>query len=314
MATVTKLKAAVNNQNLPILGSNGNLYNYYCGRYINKLDDLGVALTSSEAEAINAFINNGIENGWIEYIKYFLPFIGDNINPLSGIVPIIDKINNYEILPSSIDSNLFAYDVSGRIVSFGHPSAPNRAVYLPIKSSDMNNGASIFFNKTYKAEEDVQQPGTNSLIIHSVLPEPNSSKTRFGFGMAKIDVDNYLRIDNTYRSTVEGDVVHQYMAGTDLSAGQQLGFYYARYLDGNDNFKKKYYIITKGSASPSFKDMNGSSSPDVCYNNDNFTLGFTTLSNKYSINCLGVIDISATVGIMYSFNQAVFALTTALGR
>jgi hypothetical protein len=46
-------------------------------------------------EAVGAFIEDGINKGWINHIKYFLPFIGNNTIPLAGAVPLIDGVDNY---------------------------------------------------------------------------------------------------------------------------------------------------------------------------------------------------------------------------
>jgi hypothetical protein len=124
MATVTKLKAAVNNKNLPILGEDGNLYNYYYGRWINKVSEFGYAPRVDVKNALNAFVESGINNGWIDRISYFLPFVGSQTNPKAGFVPLIDNLSsNYEINEyDETDANIalsFSYDSNGNIISYG---------------------------------------------------------------------------------------------------------------------------------------------------------------------------------------------------
>jgi hypothetical protein len=97
MATVTKMKAAVINKSLPILGEDGNLYSYYFGRYFNKIVEKGYTPTSREITALSAFIQDGINNGWIDIVKYFLPLIGDSSHLDAAAVPLIDEVGNYEM-------------------------------------------------------------------------------------------------------------------------------------------------------------------------------------------------------------------------
>ena len=95
--TVMKLKARVNNDNLPYLRENGSMDTYCVGRYLDKLAEVGYTPTNAEETAIRTFVNSGIEEGWINKIRYFLPLIGSSAKPDAVRVPLIDKIADYEL-------------------------------------------------------------------------------------------------------------------------------------------------------------------------------------------------------------------------
>ena len=102
--TVTKLKAEVQNNNLPYLTESGSVEQYYVGRYIDALAELGYTLTASEKQAIDTFIQSGIDEGWIDEVKYFMPFIGSSSIPEATLVPLVDQVGDYEKLstPSTL--------------------------------------------------------------------------------------------------------------------------------------------------------------------------------------------------------------------
>ena len=143
MATVTKLKAAVNNKNLPILGEDGNLYNYYVGRWMNKVNALGYSPSSTEINALNAFVQNGIDNGWIDKAVYLLPFVGSETIPLAGMIPLIDNVADYEPSVESMQTTDFEY-IGGKINGFKGGSA---FIELPVKNYDVEGNAfSVFID------------------------------------------------------------------------------------------------------------------------------------------------------------------------
>ena len=147
MATVTKLKAAVNNKNLPILGEDGILYNYYFGRFFNKIVEKGYTPTSGEITALQEFIQNGINNGWIDIVKYFLPLVGDSSHLEAATVPLIDNVGNYEM--SEYDgtedfSNSFEVNpVNHKIKYYTRVSDGGSFIKSPCSVSSMNGGISF---------------------------------------------------------------------------------------------------------------------------------------------------------------------------
>lgn len=131
MNTLTRLKIEVTNDQLPII-FNGRMLNYYVGKYYNALSELGFELSEQEDAAIIALIDNAVEHGWLQYIDFFFPFIGDNTHPGAGFVPLIDKYGDYSIddfdmnrepLRTSVDS--FKYDNNNRIISYGNRTIGN---------------------------------------------------------------------------------------------------------------------------------------------------------------------------------------------
>ena len=154
MATVTRLKAVVNNKNLPILTPDGELTNYYVGMYLNKIEETGYNLSVSEKTAISAFIDSAIQNGYIDYIQYMLPFIGDSAHSKAGIIPLIDNIDNYEMSEytgeENYDTNFFEYDsITGKIKSVHNSRNTGDFIKTPVKPSHQDKGISVFFNANY---------------------------------------------------------------------------------------------------------------------------------------------------------------------
>lgn len=154
MATITRLKAAVNNKNLPILTPDGELTNYYVGMYLNKIAETEYSLSVSEKTAISAFIDSAIQNGYIDYIQYMLPFIGDSAHSKAGIIPLIDNIDNYEMSEytgeENYDTNFFEYDsITGKIKSVHNSRNTGDFIKTPVKPSHQDKGISVFFNANY---------------------------------------------------------------------------------------------------------------------------------------------------------------------
>lgn len=151
MGTIIKLKAAVNNNNLPILGNDGKITDYYVGRLRNKIMELGGTVTDTEVSALTALVENGRTNGWLDKVAYFLPFIGSRDIPFSGAVPLIDRYGDWNMDEytgtSEVTEDLFAYDSNDRIKSLGYIGCVSSA-YLktPVKASDIHNSLGTFIH------------------------------------------------------------------------------------------------------------------------------------------------------------------------
>ena len=145
MATVTKLKAQVDNINLPILGSDGKLYSYYYGRYFNVITEKGYTPTSGEKAALEAFIQNGIDNGWIDLVKYFLPLIGSADHLVAATVPLIDRVGDYAMAEydgTENFSNSFEV-VGGKVKYYTRIDTPASIIKTPCAVASMSGGISF---------------------------------------------------------------------------------------------------------------------------------------------------------------------------
>lgn len=159
MATVTRLKAEVFNKNLPILTNTGEVTNYYVGSFINKLVEKEYSITSVEKNAVNAFINSAIDNGYIDYIQYLLPFIGDSDHPEAGVVPLIDNVDEYRMAEyTGLEpfADLFEYNQSGKIISVHNSvNIDGDIIKTPVTYRGQGNGIGIFFNANYEAAVNI---------------------------------------------------------------------------------------------------------------------------------------------------------------
>lgn len=139
-ATVIKLKASVNNPELPVLGYDGNIYDGIVGCYLNKLVECGYTPTNTEKSAISTFIESGKTKGWLNAVQYILPFIGDSDHPFAGCVPLVDVLGNYamaEYSGSEDYADSFDYN-GGKIVGLGG-NASVKAVKTPLLQGDTAN-------------------------------------------------------------------------------------------------------------------------------------------------------------------------------
>lgn len=313
MATVTKLKAAVNNKNLPILGEDGNIYNYYVGRYANKMSELGYDLTTTEIQALNTLINTGINDGWINKVVYLLPFIGSETTPLTGIVPLIDNVADYELAEESVDSKLFSYS-NGKIVCMGGRSDnDNISANIPVNTSQLGftKCFSPFVNATLDAE--TIQPGVYGVYTFAKDTDDVARFTcRKGSGSARSFMYGM-------RTDPEGSTDFHAIEGSSFDEACNVGIFMARYYNDDlaDN-KLKRYVIVRGESTSKSSDMTGNTYSIDLPNSSSCRISVGsnhTLPLKLKVNLMAFMNPSIlTADDMYSFNQAVFALTTALGR
>lgn len=307
MATVTKLKAAVNNKNLPILGDDGNLYNYYVGTWLNKIRNLGYAPSAGEISALNTLIVSGINDGWINKVLYFIPLIGSQSNPLTGLVPLIDNVADYELAETSVDSDAFSY-LDGKIIGYGNPSlsTPIR-LNIPVTTGDIADiGFSTYANVKVTAEEYA------SPFIRPLLSAYPSGEGASLIWTVRLDASN--RYQMSVRATEEGELTIATLDAVPSSG--QFGLFFARYYDsvGQVNRAKKYFI-KKGASSPYANDMAGITTESIVNTTPyRYCLGGYQVTKAIVNMCAIIEPNSLTASDMLAFNQAVFALTTALGR
>lgn len=314
MATVTKLKAAVSNKNLPILGEDGNLYDYYTGRYSNKLSELGYTLSATERNALQAFIQEGINKGWIEKVKYLMPFIGGESAPITGIVPLIDDVANYALAVDSVDSKLFSYDVYERIKCMGGRSdCSGISVKLPVKTSHFSCPLSFvpFVNVTLTSETIV-----NGLMGMFTFARDSNNSLRFAMRKGETSRNNYqygVKADPLSSSSSYSNIAH-----TGFEDPCNAGILFGRFIDNDSEKYFSRYVCVRGEASAKSVDLKSASSVELPEDSQSFDIYIgssvsTPILQK--INVFALFDpINLTSSDMYSFNQAVFALTTALGR
>lgn len=310
MTTVTKLKAAVNNKNLPVLGEDGNIYSYYVGRYMNKMSELGYTLTSTELQAVNTFINDGISDGWIDKVVYFMPFIGTETTPLQGMVPLIDNVANYELAVNSV-GNIFSFE-NGKIKSFGGSSNCIGTAEIPVTNFDLGtpDAFSTFINVNYLAAN-----GDDKSDIKGSFASAQDSENIARFSIRKGKKNGASQPNSMTagrRLDEQSEINFITLFGTDYIEDAQLGIFAAIYNNPNDSINRKTYAITKGSNTPAWvANFIGNVTMPKC----TYVIGSSIRSLTTVTNCMAFLKPhNITESDMYNFNQAVFALTTALGR
>lgn len=151
MITVTRLKTSVNNPDLPVLLDDGTVANFYVGNYIATMRSNEYVLSDAQIAALNAFVNSGISSGWIQYVKYFLPCLGSLTNPITGAVPLIDKVGNYAMAEydgTEDFSKVFAGE--NNEIKYIHQSG-SVALKTPVKWEDLENSFSVLFSRKMQA-------------------------------------------------------------------------------------------------------------------------------------------------------------------
>ena len=301
MATVTKLKAEITNINLPILGDDGNIYNYYVGKYTNKMLELGVSLTTDETSALNVFIENGINNGWIDKVMYFMPFIGRETKPLSGLVPLIDKVGgDYTPSVDTVASKNFLYS-NGKIIGLGDNVNDVDKIDLPVNPNLVDKSSGFYFNLTKR----VTNFSTGYILTR--YGEVTLQGIRFNLQHPDEGFQFYRYYDS---SELLGGVV------INLNLGEQIGLLHGYYTkqDGLQTFKK--YAILKNAIAPFDTNMRAveslpyDSGGTICLSGRLYQGYF-----KNTVNVAALFNLEElTSNDMYFFNQAVFTLTTALGK
>lgn len=314
MATVTKLKAAVNNKNLPILGDDGKLYNYYVGKWSNALVENGYTPSVSEISAANTFIENGINNGWINKVKYLMPFIGIESAPITGMVPLIDNIAQYNLIEQTVNAKLFSYNY-GKIACLGGRT-DNINIYakLPINTSQL--GTPNCFSPIICAviDEKVQEGDfTRGIITYAA-----DINDRSRYQVRKNSISDYFEFGVRVNPSQDTNFVP--IKGSDITIPGNASIFMARYHNDitNRNEFKRYIMIDKKS-SPISADMRGDIGVEMPTDGPyEIFLGHPNDSStpmSVKVNLVAYMDVTTlTANDMLKFNQAMFAFMKAIGR
>lgn len=322
MISVVKLKAVVDNKDLPVLTKDGEIVSYYVGAYKNKLMEVGYTPTTAQMTAIGAFIEDGMNNGWIDQIKYFLPFIGNSNVPLSGAVPLIDSIDNYQMSEYTFTedlSKIFVYDSNGEIISMGGPTiTPNSQVLkTPVKVSDMGGGLNVSAcigpfirdnsHLSYFAAMFNQTTGNlfrsvrvNDSGIFDILYRKSPSDAS----------SNVIAISRSTGSEIDACYINRLTINLNMAYfkdEQDGNTYYMRYVVNSDKSLENY----DKAVSASFVSYEGDESSLGKFN---VNYGQNTFTCLIPIKSWGVFDYHITRQQLADFNAAVFTLNAALGR
>lgn len=328
-AIITRLKISVDNKNLPVITADGQLLNYFVGKYVNALDNLGVNLTTNEFNAVNTLIENAISHGWVDYVDYFFPFIGSKIRPSSGFVPLIDRYSNYDISRFEIGRSIggsgldnedtFAYDNSDRITSFGYISSETpivrRGTGVVIKDVTYNNNKNCIF----VAVQSVLEPYRDANYYLFV----NSDKlyvTKGGRTNESGASNHWDKMTRTYRTSLTGSTRSIEVPTDQLTIGER----YLSYYIGKDGTNYVRTIMeANGSTIRNYKGTDGSNVFDYsCYpamgNDYN---GGTSQSHDYRIEtsrnqvyALAYLNDLANTSISTAMSEDVRQFEISLGR
>lgn len=320
MISVIKLKAQVDNRDLPVLTNDGDITNYYVGQYKNKLLELGYTLTTRQMEAVEAFIEDGINKGWINHIKYFLPFIGNNTIPLAGAVPLIDEIDNYQMSSYTMNedlSKIFLYDNAGNIISMGGATVtPNDQVLkTPIKLSDMNKGVnlSVSFAPFVRDNTDLSYFACmlkDGKVIRAV--RMNSTSSRFEIATRQNINDSNPVLINVFAPF--GEQMDQLFLNREAF---NLNINYYQDETGNVNYMR--YVISANKTINNYDTGLSTSfvigdTTDANTGTFNANFGQNNYTNLIPIRTWAVFNPNIPRTALTDFNSAVFNLNIALGR
>lgn len=322
MATITKLKAEVYNENLPILGNDGKVYSYYYGRFFNAITEKGYTPTSGEKAALETFIQNGIDNGWIDIVKYFLPLIGDSSHLIAAAVPLIDRVGDYAMSEYSGSENFTnSFEVEGgKVKYYAKMNTVASQLISPLTCRAMDGGISFsgfirrpeVFNDTIRSDRyaSIKMDNDEDKYILQVRYHETTS------GAAKNHELGYLAQLTDSASTFYPLNFPSKATIEELNASHGgLVVNYALYKD-NGVVKRLR----------NFKDVNGGQNysnvePDTAFTYPDYSLNQSTMKfglaapPTQKFGCLGVLDAArVTSSLISSYNDAVLDLMTALGR
>lgn len=307
MATVTKIKAELVNDSLPILSSDGTITNYYYGSYVNKMKDLGYVMSATEKQALDRFVKSGLDS-WINDVYYFLPFIGNSGSPNAGVVPLIDNLDNYRMaeydLSTESYSNFFEFS-DNKIISLHNTQNIGGYPKTPLLYSKDKGYVAITYSK-----------------FNSV-----SSGTGNYFGSTDIvlnqGVNTYLNYRyQYYNSRYMIQAVHTSSINTDFSQLRQpleycvtentSGLYYfGLYHDSNDALRSKYgYYDIDGENYFHDSAVISLEIEDLDYGKINYGRNMKDVNCK----CLGFINPAISEDMVNKLASDIKTLMTALGR
>lgn len=311
MATVTKLKAAVNNKNLPILGADGNLYNYYVGRWRAKLLELGYTPTNSELNAVESFVESGIQDGWIDEVKYFMPFIGPQSTPLTGMVPLIDQIADYQLAVETVNEKLFNYS-NGKIAGVGGRNDNNNTITnLPFTTSQINSALdyaiSFYFDCTIVLSDLDSGLKGNIMRVHNIS---NNDYLAVRKGGVSASYFNYLYSINGVPAEDSSNI--GVTMPTAEETPKELSVMWGVYKRNDTKYRVRSNMRQGDSALRTF---NVSEVTIVLPDGTlTYEIGQTNRALPTKINIAAVINPLISADAFLNYSNAVFNLTSALGR
>lgn len=327
MITVTRLKAQVDNTNLPILLEDGTITNYYSGKYISTLASVGYTISDAERTAINNFILSGIDKGWIPYVLYFNPFLGDSASPKAGVVPLIDQVSDYDLSIYESDynfANMFEYNSGGKISNYGKMSTPSIAnAALKVKCSYVDMGGYGF---TAGIKANITDSNSTLDYMCGIIRNVDNL---FCAGMRK----NASAASQWQRVTrYDGDTLLDSLKIDSLTAPRQQAFDEAMarggYMTFNflafrdvDNTPKNVMQCVSNAESTYYSYYNGLTIPSinaaVTNGLDTTYVSSSTLGRQpqtFKLNHYGLLKVSIQKDILDQFNNDVYNLMVALGR
>lgn len=309
MATVTKLKAAVNNKNLPILGSDGNLHNYYVGRWENKLSELGYNPTNSELNAVKSFVERGIQDGWIDEVKYFMPFIGPQSAPLTGMVPLIDQVADYQLAVETVDEELFNYS-NGKIVGIGgRDDNANTETKLPFTTYQINSALDFAFSFYFDCMIESSDLGAGLKGKFFTATDSNGNYVALRKGSSTQKVFQYINRLNG--ATSNGSPIGISLP-TEDETPKEISAMWGVYKLNGTQYRIRTNIRQGDSALRAF-DVSGFST-EITEAESTYSIGPSTQNLIIKINIAAVLNPLISDSAFFNYSNAVFDLTLALGR
>lgn len=309
---VTKLKGVVDNNRLPVITEDGKVFDYYVGRYYDKLKSENYSLTDTEINAITTFVKDGIDKGWIDYMLYFLPFIGDKEHYIAGCWPLIDNLLNYSQRCTVGSSLVFAYDENNKMIG---TSEGQRAFNTPIKLAHMRGGFNFIATGAFSDKShgffgcDWDNNGNHSSFYSS--RQGSGLKPNFYYKDSRGSSVGFTTALSSYQ--VSGPVANLGAGLWPIPIEEQTG-------DSNW-YRNVIYITQDGSAEQVVvAEEKQFSIQQIAATDEKFKLGAYYSSGEYSVRTgydilsFAISDPKMPAEQVKAYSDAVFALNVALGR
>lgn len=201
MSTITKLNFAVNNDELPVITEDGNLVNSFVARYISMLSQKGYSLTAGELAAVSELIDDAISHGWLRYVDYLFPFIGDKTHIAAAMVPLVDRFTGSKVYQDTpLADTLFTYKEDAvSIKAFGYPGRPS-----------VTGARGLLIDKLYAVKNQLIGISPDS-DFSSVLSADSNGLTICGYVPEGYEsIPNQSRTNRTIRGGASGGEMHLY--------------------------------------------------------------------------------------------------------
>lgn len=227
MNTITKLNIAVNNDALPIITEDGHLVNSHVAQYVALLSEKGYTLTAEELNAVSALVDDAIAHGWLRYVDYFFPFIGNKTHLAASMVPLIDRFTGGDVYQDTpLTDTMFTYkDDAVSIKAFGRPDIP------PVASA-----RGLVINKTYAPKNQLFGISPDSDFT-PIMDKSSAVLTLCGFAPVGFEsITDNSRTVRTIRGRVDDNELYLYRYTQSGAAAQSPILLYPRVpLDSIDS-------------------------------------------------------------------------------